>query len=241
MVAPAGAELDSDFRLRLESGPLHALHQTQPIVGRERDESARELDDVEPDGAARVDVLRHCVVTLGEHALDESAGRDKHTMLVAESYQLLKRPLGNQRERPARELQRVDPGAHCLQDVLQSPLSERRIVRSADFRNPACPWLWLPVVAPQEVESGRHRSLHCCFHDVFSSYQAASSAPDCAGVPRFPSNRVSSATVMCSRLSTALAISVSAGVSSARCAKRSELYHGILPRLRSRTEAWVIR
>src|SRR5207245_6952060 len=80
----ARAELDADFGLGLEPRVLDALHEPQPVVGRQGDEAARDLDDIKAEVAALVDIAVHGVGSLREDPLDESAGGDGHLVAVTE-------------------------------------------------------------------------------------------------------------------------------------------------------------
>src|SRR5207247_4894495 len=47
--AAAGTELDADLGLGLHARALHGLDQLEPVVGGQRDEPGRDLDDVKPE------------------------------------------------------------------------------------------------------------------------------------------------------------------------------------------------
>ena len=94
----ARAELDPDLRLRLQSRLSHRFRQAYEIFGGERDEAARDLDDVEAELAALLEVTLNGVAALREHVLEKAAGRDLDPMLVADVVQGAYCVLRHQRE-----------------------------------------------------------------------------------------------------------------------------------------------
>src|SRR5207237_7092564 len=91
----SGPKLDSNLRLRFEPSLLYAVQQSKPIISWNGDETARELYDVEPYCATRVDVLCNGATALGEDTLDEPARRNENSMLMAQRNQRLELPSGH--------------------------------------------------------------------------------------------------------------------------------------------------
>ena len=79
----AGAELDPDLRFRLQACLAHRLCQADEVIDGKRDEAARDLDDVEAELLAFLEVARHRVAALGEHVFEEAARRDLDIVLVS--------------------------------------------------------------------------------------------------------------------------------------------------------------
>ena len=77
------AELNPDLRLRLQACLAHRFGQPQEVVDREGDEAAQDLDDVEAELLAFLEVARHRVAALGEHVFEEAARRDLDIVLVS--------------------------------------------------------------------------------------------------------------------------------------------------------------
>src|SRR5579883_3072868 len=121
----AGAELNANFRLGLHPVALHFLDQAQQIIGRHRDEAAGYLHDVEAQLFALAEIAANRLRTLRQHMLDETAGRDKNIVSVAEIDQFLDNGTRHQRKRADRKFERVDINAHRFQDVLEIALAHR--------------------------------------------------------------------------------------------------------------------
>src|SRR5439155_24300751 len=96
------------------------------------------------------DVAADGLRVLGEHALDEPAGRDQHLMAVAELDQLADPLAWHEHEGAARQLETVDVRPHRLEDVFQVPPAHRCVVGAADLCDAARARLPLALVHPDE-------------------------------------------------------------------------------------------
>src|SRR5439155_6901255 len=112
----------------------HKVKEPQPVVCRDRDKAGRDFDDIKFELLAFDDVLTHRVATLGEYALDETAGRHEHLMLVAKINNLSNDMSRHESERAAGKFQRIDIVAHRFKQVFQVTSTDNGVIRPPDFR-----------------------------------------------------------------------------------------------------------
>ncbi len=129
------------------------MHEPDKVVSRQCDEAARDLDDVEAQFAALVEIPLNRSRTLRDHVLDEAAGRDGDLVGMAEVDQLLNHSAPHQAERPAREFERIDIFAHRFEHVLEIPLAHRRVIRAANLSDAARAGLRRPRIGSQKGKS----------------------------------------------------------------------------------------
>src|SRR3989449_644438 len=83
---------------------LSRSHEPQPVVGRQGDEAARDLDDIKAEVAALADIAVHGVGSLREDPPDEPAGGDGDLVAVTELDELRERGPGDPGKRAPGEL-----------------------------------------------------------------------------------------------------------------------------------------
>jgi len=81
--------------------------------------------------------------------LDEASRRDEDVVLVRDLDDLPQRRPWHQRERAARELQRVDVLAHRVKDVAHVARSHHRVVGAADLGYATAAPFGVPVAGAQ--------------------------------------------------------------------------------------------
>src|SRR5262249_36562116 len=148
----ARPELDPHLRLRFEPRLLHTIHQSKPVVGWQRDEAARDLDDVEADRPALPDVVGDCLLPLRDHVLDEPSSRDEHVVPVADVDDLAQSVPRQKRERPPGELECVHVPPHGLEHILEIARAHWRVVGATDLCHATRTRLLLPLVRVKKAE-----------------------------------------------------------------------------------------
>ena len=80
----AGAELDADLRLCLHAGLLNAFYEAKPVVYWQSNKTARDLDDVESEIAAFLNVGGHSFWIVRKDVLDKTACRYEHLITMGQ-------------------------------------------------------------------------------------------------------------------------------------------------------------
>jgi hypothetical protein len=83
----AGAKLDAHFRLGSQALSLDLFNETQPVVDGDRDEAARDFNDIETKCFTLADVAVDRLRTLRQDIFDVTSGRDEHVELEFKSDQ----------------------------------------------------------------------------------------------------------------------------------------------------------
>src|SRR5262249_32307921 len=78
------SKLNPHFRFRFQSGFAHQFDQPKPVIGRNREESSRNFDDVEAYSFAFANVFANRVAALDQHALDKPTSGNEHIVFMTE-------------------------------------------------------------------------------------------------------------------------------------------------------------
>src|SRR5258708_2830365 len=149
----ASTKLDSDFWLGLETGPLYLLYQAQPVINRDCNKAAGDLQDIKPHVTAFLNIVIDYLGSLSKDMLDEPARGNQDIVAVGQPRCLFSGPRGPRWKRTPRELPRIYVSSHSLQNIFQVAFPHWGIVRATNLGNASTTRLLLALVHMDESES----------------------------------------------------------------------------------------
>src|SRR3954465_16040304 len=148
----AGAELNANFGFGFEARSLNALDQSDPIFERERDESRRDLDGVEAEFGAFVNVWIHLAAVVSQNAFHESTGGNLNFESMRERDQFIQDISGIETKRTTGEFKRINVGSRDVEQVFKISVANWRVVRASNFSEAHASGLFVAVVELEEIK-----------------------------------------------------------------------------------------